>query len=311
MNTSSVVRNSLWLSLISSVISLGLKFAGFSLTGSNTVLSDAAESVVHVFAVAFVLFGYYLSVKPADETHLYGHERIEFLSVGVEGLVIILAGVSILLHAIDSIVNGIVLQNISTGMMFIGAATLLNLATGSYVLSVGRRENHMIAISNGKHTLTDVWTSGAALLTLWIISVTDLLFLDIVVSIALAVFIIYEATKLLRFAVDGIMDKKDTQVHDALLSVLESPLPGHILDWHNLRHRSSGRTTWVELHLVFDKDLPIETAHADATLLERKLMDALQEDAVVTLHFEPNLPDHAIHAVLNGAYKNRRLEEFN
>lgn len=311
MYTSNAVRNSLWVSLVSSLISLGLKFSGFILTESNTVLSDAAESVVHVFAVGFVLFGYYLSLKPADETHLYGHERIEFLSVGIEGLVIILAGVSILFHTIESLINGIVIQNISTGMVFIGAATVLNLATGSYVLAVGRRENHMIAISNGKHTLTDVWTSGAALLTLWIISLTGLLFIDIVVSIALAVYIMYEATKLLRFAVDGIMDKKDTQVHNALLSVLDEPLPGHILDWHNLRHRSSGRTTWVELHLVFNKDLPIETAHADATILERKLMDALKEDAVVTLHFEPNLPDKAIHAVLDGAYKNRRLEEFN
>ena len=310
MTASTKVRNALRISLIVSFLSLVVKVAAFLITDSTTAMSDAAESIVHVLAVGFVLYGYHLSLKPADDNHLYGHERIEFLSVGVEGVVIILAGISILLLAIQNLITGLELQNLDTGIYLVGFAAVVNLALGLYVQKVGREEKSMIAISNGKHVLTDVWTSGGVILTLFLIKFTGWVYLDTIVSISIAFYISYEGFKLIRYSVDGIMDARNPAVHDALEEVLNSDLPKDATGWHHLRHRTSGHTTWVELHVTFKKEISLQKAHDDATLLERKLIDALNSDAIVTIHLEPEVPHDELHKVLKGANKKQRFDDF-
>jgi cation diffusion facilitator family transporter len=310
MFSSNRVKKALLISFLVSFFSLCIKIAAFIITDSTTAMSDAAESVVHVFAVAFVLYGFYLSLKPADEDHLYGHERIEFLSVGVEGAVIILAGLSILFFALQNLITGFVLQNLGSGIFLVAIASVINLFLGLYVQKVGREERSMIAVSNGKHVLTDVWTSGGVIITLLLIKLTGWIYLDTIVSIMIAAYISYEGFKLIKYSISGIMDTRDPAVHDSLLKVLDQDLPATVKEWHHLRHRTSGRTTWVELHLVFDSSVSLKSAHDDATLLERKLIDSVQSDAVVTIHLEPEEPHKEIHNVLKGANKNRGLDEF-
>lgn len=310
MFSSNRIKNALIVSFSVSFLSLGIKVAATVLTDSTTALSDAAESVVHVFAVGFVLFGYYLSLKPADDNHLYGHERIEFLSVGVEGAVIILAGATISFHAIQNAITGFDLHNLGSGMILMGVAAIVNLFLGLYVQRVGREEKNMIAISNGKHVLTDVWTSGGVIVTLLLIQLTGWFYLDTIVSLGVAVFISYEGYKLIRYSINGIMDARDPDAHKALLDVLKEELPGDAVNWHHLRHRTSGTTTWVELHLEFEPNISLKKAHDDATLLERKLIDALTSDAVITIHLEPKGHHEKIHGILKGANKNRSLDDF-
>ncbi|PKD42432.1 cation diffusion facilitator family transporter [Rhodohalobacter barkolensis] len=310
MTASAKVKNALRISLIVSFLSLAVKVGAFLVTDSTTAMSDAAESIVHVLAVGFVLYGYHLSLKPADDNHLYGHERIEFLSVGVEGVVIILAGITILFLAIQNLITGFELQSLDTGIYMVGFAAVVNLVLGLYVQKVGREENSMIAISNGKHVLTDVWTSGGVILTLFLISITGWIYLDTIVSISIAFYISYEGFKLIRYSVDGIMDARNPAVHDALETVLNSELPADATGWHHLRHRTSGYTTWVELHVTFKKEISLQKAHDEATVLERKLIDALKSDAIVTIHLEPEAPHDELHKVLKGANKNQRFDDF-
>ncbi|MEX1063659.1 MAG: cation diffusion facilitator family transporter [Balneolaceae bacterium] len=309
MKKNDSVRKALLISLLVSCISLSVKVIAFIITGASAALSDAAESVVHLFAVLFVVYGYYLSLKPPDEDHHYGHERVEFLSVGAEGAVIIIAGLSIIYHAIVNAVTGIHIENIDTGLWLVIVAAIINLALGLYVLRVGRRENNMIAISNGKHTLTDVWTSGGVVGALLVIRLTGWLFLDTVVSLMIASYIMYEAYKLLRYSIRGLMDTREPDVDKALKNVL-SRLPGKIKNWHHLRHRTSGRTTWVELHLVFEDDISLKEAHESATRLEREMIDALDMDAVVTLHLEPDEAHEGSHDILRGANREKNLDDF-
>lgn len=310
MVASERVKKALRISFIISFLSLVVKLSAFLLTDSTTAMSDAAESVVHVLAVGFVLYGYHLSLKPADENHLYGHERIEFLSVGVEGVVIILAGISILFLAFQNLVTGFELHNLGAGMLLVGVAAVVNLILGLYVQKVGRTENSMIAISNGKHVLTDVWTSGGVIVTLLLINLTGWVYLDTIVSVSIAVYISYEGFKLIRYSVNGIMDARDPSVHRALENVLTSELPESAVNWHHLRHRTSGHTTWIELHLIFREEISLKKAHDEATVLERKLIDALNHDAIVTIHLEPEVPHDEMHRVLKGANKNRPFDEF-
>ncbi|MDZ7683590.1 MAG: cation diffusion facilitator family transporter [Fodinibius sp.] len=309
MNTSPS-KTALRISLLVSFLSLGLKISGFWITSSTTALSDAAESVIHVLAVSFVYYGLLLSNKPADEKHLYGHERVEFLSVGVEGAVITIAGITIIYQSVENYLFGHELKELMSGVYLIGAAGLVNLALGQYLLSVGRSEDNMIVISNAKHTLTDVWTSAGAVVTLLIIKFTNFILLDSIVAIALAFYIMYEGFKLLKYSVDGLMDSRDPAVDEAIRSELEQNLPGSMTDVHNLRHRTTGNTTWIELHAVFDDDVSLEKAHDDATILEKQLINALRGDVIVTIHLEPEGRHEDVHDTLKDADQNRPLKDF-
>jgi len=304
------VKTALGISFFISFLSLTIKGAAFLLTDSIAAMSDAIESVVHVVAVGFVLYGFMLSQKPADDDHLYGHERIEFLSVGVEGVVIILAGITIMFMAIQNLITGFELQNLADGVILVASAGLINLVLGLYVRRVGREENSVIAISNGKHVLTDVYTSLGVLTTLGLIYLTGWIYLDLIISLAIGVYIIREGFVLIRYSVNGIMDTRNPEVHDAIYGVLMNDLPEGVKAWHQLRHRSSGQTTWIELHLIFDSEITLQDAHDLATTTERKLIDALKGDAIVTIHLEPEEPHDEIHSVLKGANKNRPLDDF-
>jgi len=304
------VKRALLVSLFVSMFSLSLKIAAFTITDSTAALSDAAESVVHLFAVMFVVYGYYLSIKPADDDHHYGHERVEFLSVGAEGAIIIVAGLTILYHAAESAITGIEIMNMGTGIYLLVGAALINFFLGSYVLRVGRKHDNMIAVSNGKHTLTDVWTSGGVVTALVLIYFTGWLFIDVVVSLMMAGYIMFEGYKLLRFSVRGLMDTRNPEIDKALVNVLKNDLPNGVMDWHHLRHRTSGNTTWVEFHLVFKDDINLKKAHDKATALERKLIDALNTDAVITIHLEPDEAHDESHTILEGANKKKDLDEF-
>jgi len=298
------------ISLGVSLFSLCLKVSGFWITNSTTALSDAAESVIHLLAVSFVYYGLLLKNKPADEKHLYGHERIEFLSVGIEGAVITLAGLTIIYESIDNYLHGHHLTQLMSGVYFIGGAGLINFALGSYLLKIGRREQNMMVISNGKHTLTDVWTSAGAVITLLIIKFTDYVVLDSLVAAALAFYIMYEGFKLLKYSVDGLMDSRNPEMDKTIRNILSQDLPGAMVNVHNLRHRTTGDTTWIELHAVFRENVSLKEAHNDATTLEKKLINALTGDVIVTIHLEPEGHHEEVHNSLKDADQNRPLEDF-
>lgn len=310
MRPSNKAKNALRLSLLVSILSLTAKASGFLFTGSTTALSDALESIIHIVAVSFVYYGFLLSSKPADEKHLYGHERIEFLSVGIEGAVIILAGLSIIYESVTHYIYGHEITNIISGVIFLSAAGLINFMLGRYLVKVGQQEQNMMVISNGRHTLTDVWTSMGAVTTLLIIKFTGWIVLDALVGFLLALYIMFEGFKLLRYSVDGLMDSKNPQADQAITKILSQPLPGSMTSFHHLRHRTTGSTTWIELHAIFETGIDLKKAHEDATLLERRLIDALDGDVIVTIHLEPEGSHRKAHQRLEDADQQRPLDEF-
>lgn len=310
MSKNDPVKRALIISLTVSFISLSIKIGAFFITGSTGALADSAESVVHLFAVIFVVYGYYLSLKPPDDNHHYGHERIEYLSVGAEGAIIIGAAFTIVYHSVKALIFGVEINHLDTGIILLVLAAVINLAVGSYLIKVGKKYDSVLAISNGKHTLTDVWTSGGVVVSLLLIHLTGFLLVDVLVSFAIAAYISYEAWKLLRFSVYGLMDRRREEVDIALKKVLDGSLPASILGWHHLRHRTSGKTSWIELHLVFSDEISLVDAHDDATMLERMLIDSLKHDAVVTIHLEPKIAHETAHKILEGANKKKDLNEF-
>ncbi len=302
------MRRAITISLGVSVASFVAKTAGFLITGSNTVLSDAAESLVHLMAVAFSFYSVRLSQKPPDAAHPYGHERIEFLSVGIEGAVITFAGISILYTSVRNLILGIHPDHLMEGMVVVAGAGIMNGLLGWYLMRVGRAEKNNILIGNGKHTLTDVWTSIGVVATLLLITFTGWMILDALVALAVAGYIMYEGGKLIRFAVHGIMDRVDPETDAAIRAVLAERLPDGIHTWHKLRHRTVGSTTWVELHVLMDDDLPLSKAHEIGTALEKRIMKAVPGDAVVTVHMEPEAEHEQAHRVLAGINERQDLD---
>ncbi len=274
-------------------------FAGkglaYALTGSAAVLSDAAESVVHIAAVAFAAFSLWLSQQPPDREHLYGHEKAGFFSAGFEGAMIVLAGLFIIQEAVRKWLGGLALEHLEAGLLLVVLATVVNGTLGLYLVHVGRRERSLILVANGKHVLTDGLTSLGVIVALLLVRVTGRLEFDPILAIAVAVQILWTGGKLMRQSFRGLMDESDPEADRALRAVLDAWSTASGGQYHGLRHRSVGDVLWAEVHLLFPGNQDLQTAHANATVVEDQIEQAFPHIRVmVTTHLEP-LELHADH----------------
>ena len=263
------------------------KLFAYYLTGSAAILSDAAESIVHVFAVSFAAYSLRLSLKPADRDHLYGHDRISFFSAGFEGAMITLAAVFIIYEAVYKWMRGLALQNIDLGAGFIALAAAINGALGWYLVRMAKKYHSIVLEANGKHVLTDCWTSlgvvVALALTLW----TGWLPFDPIIAILVALNILWSGGKLMRRSIGGLMDEADPQTDGKLKTILETETRKCQIQFHHLRHRNTGNKINVEFHLVFPRYTSIASAHEEATRIEGEIKKAFPFPVEVISHLEP------------------------
>src|SRR5262249_52023932 len=165
------------------VLMLLMKIYAFVITGSSAILSDAAESIVHLLAVGFAAYSLHLSLKPADESHRYGHDRISFFSAGFEGGMIILAAIYIIYEAIHKWIIGLQLENVGVGAVFTAMASIINAGLGWYLVRQGKRHHSLVLEANGKHVLTDSWTSFGVIFGLILVMLTGWLPFDPLLAI--------------------------------------------------------------------------------------------------------------------------------
>lgn len=279
------------LSLVVGVLMFVLKTSAYVLTGSAAILSDAAESVVHVAAVAFAFVSLRVSYKPADDSHLYGHAKIAFFSAGFEGGMIALAALYIIYESIHKWLHGLQLEHLGLGTVMTAAATVINGALGGYLVWIGRRKNSLILEANGKHVLTDCWTSLAVLVGLSLTMITGWLPWDPLCGILMACNILWSGGGLIRSAFGGLMDQADPAVQKQLTEILDRETAARGLTYHQLRHRYVGDAHWVEVHLVFPAGRSVEEAHREATAIECVIEQDIRPRAYVTTHLE-SIADH-------------------
>ena len=286
------VRFAMRLSLGFGALMLFGKTSAYFLTGSAAILSDAAESVIHVVAVGFASFSLWLSTRPANHRFLYGYERITFFSAGFEGAMIILAAIAIIAAAIQKWRAGLPLQHLGTGTLFILAAAVINAALGWYLIHTGRRSNSLILEANGKHVLTDSWTSfgvvGGLCLVLW----TGWKPFDPIFAIAVALNILWSGGHLVWRSARGLLDYSDPAVGHHLREKLDALCAELSLQYHGVRFRTTGYRLFVEIHLLFPHHVSVGEAHRLATLLEERLPERLGAPAEVITHLE-SLEDHS------------------
>ncbi len=284
------------LSLAVGFLMLGTKVFAYWMTGSAAILADAAESVVHVVAVSFAAYSLWLSRKPPDPSHLYGHDRIAFFSAGFEGAMIVLAAVYIVFESIHRLIAGPKLENLGGGALLILAAGLINGALGGYLVWVGKKHGSLIVEADGSHVLTDCLTSFGVLAGLSLTMLTGWLRFDPMVAILVAVDILWMGSKLIRQSVGGLMDEVDPLTQARIRRLLVEMTSAAGVEFHGLRHRNAGNTNWVEFHLLFPKDTSLESAHALATRIEERIQQDSTMRTEVISHLETLEDHHAVHS---------------
>ena len=274
------------------VVLLVVKITAAILTGSSAVYSDAAESVTHVLAVGFAAWALRYSHKPSDETHHYGHDKVAFFSAALEGAMIAAAALLIGYQALVQAFQGVRLESIGLGMMLTGAAAAVNLVLGLFLIRVGRRRHSQLLRANGEHVLADVWTSAGVLVALVLVTWTGWLGWDPLFAGLAAAKLLWTGAKLMKESFGGLMDAADTAVEKDLRDLLDETCRRRGISYHNLRHRHSGRTHWVELHLVFPDEMTVHEAHGLATGIEAEVAARLEPAGRVISHLEPRSAEH-------------------
>lgn len=292
-----VQKIAMHLSLITAIFILMIKAGAYVLTGSSAILGDMAESIIHIAAVGLASYSLRLSLKPPNKKYPYGYSKISFFSAGFEGSLIIFAAFFIIYDAINKWLQGLTLEHLGYGTVLTALALFINGSLGIYLIWVGKQKKSLILEANGKHTLTDAWTSLGVviglLLTLW----TGWLPFDPICAIFVALNILYSGAGLIRQSFTGLMDTASPDIQQKLDDVLKEEIADLPMAYHQLRHRHLGHGYWVDLHLLFKDETPVFEAHRKATQIENAIRSALGKETLVTTHLEPiqehkEMPDH-------------------
>jgi len=285
-------RFAIRLSLIVGLVMLAGKITAFLVTHSAAVFSDAAESVVHVVAVGFAAFSLRLSTKPAAPRFLYGYERIAFFSAGFEGAMIIIAALAILIESIRKWLAGLQLEHLQAGALLVLGAGILNAGLGYYLLRIGRRTHSVILEADGKHVLTDSWTSLGVIGGLVLVLLTRWKPFDPLVAMAVAANILWSGGRLVWRSAMGLLDYSDPSAGRKIRTKLDAICSELGIEYHGVRFRTTGYRHIVEVHLLFPQLTTVGEAHRLATVLEERLPAELGMPAEVVTHLE-SLEDHA------------------
>jgi len=275
---------------LSVVLSLGLmalKFYAYWLTGSAAILSDALESIINVVASAFALGAIIFAAKSPDPTHPYGHGKIEFVSAGFEGALIILAAIGIFHQAWPQLLRPHGLPHLSGGILILVGVNVVNLLLGAGLVMVGKRTQSLVLIADGKHILTDVFTTGGVLLGLGLVLLTGWYWLDGAVAFLVGLNIIVTGAKLVRQAFAGLMDASDPQLLEEISAILQKHRKTIWIDVHQLRARRSGDSIHVDFHLILPRDLPLEEGHREVKELEKIFQSHFGGAADILIHLDP------------------------
>ncbi len=276
------------------VLMLVGKLTAYFITGSTAILSDALESVVHLFATGIAAVSLWYAAQPPDPNHPYGHGKIAYFSSAFEGLLIAVAAVGIVATAINALVTGPELEQLGVGLLITAVLAAVNAVLGVALIRVGKKHNALVLVSNGRHVLTDMWTSLGVLVGVGLVWVTVIEWLDPVVALVVGANIIWTALRLLVQSYEGLMEKVDAEETVGIVERLNvAQSEGRLSGWHQLRHRRVNDQVWVEVHLLFPPSLSLTDAHARATAIETEI-DALfpKDDVLVTSHLEPDTHEH-------------------
>ncbi len=266
---------------------MGLKFYNYYLTGSAAILSDALESIINVVASAFALLSVILASRPPDPSHPYGHGKIEYFSAGFEGALIVFAALGIVHQGYQQIMVPHELPNLQAGLWLLVVAGMVNLALGLGLLHVGRRTRSLTLTADGKHVLTDAWSTAGVLGGLLLVQQTRLYWLDGAIACLMALIILGAGAQLLRHSFAGLMDAADPELLNEIVRLVSEHRRENWIDIHRLRAWRSGNRLFLDFHLILPREMTLEDTHAEVMELRRILEAELGGMVEAMIHAEP------------------------
>ena len=292
MKNNSAMHWAARLAFVTSFTLLLIKFGAYYLTGSKAVLSDAIESIINVVTAAFLMLSIAVSSKPVDENHPYGHGKIESFSAGLEGGLIIIAAVFILVEAVPAFFTPLPPRNLGPGLYILGAAGVVNLCVGAYLMRAGRKYKSDALSADGRHLLTDFYTSAGVIIGLLLYHFTGFLWIDPLVACLVALNILIPGIKLMANSFKNLMDEADPELLERIVQGLNTIRKPGWLYPHKLRALRSGRYHHVDLHISLPHYWTLTQVHEAEQEITRALLDALGEEGDIMIHVDPCEPPY-------------------
>lgn len=273
------IRIQWWVAILSITLLL-IKLIAYYLTHSVSILTDALEGIVNVVAGFVGLYSLYVSAKPRDTDHPYGHGKIEFISASLEGAMIFLAGSAILFQGVMSLFNPEPLHQLDIGILLVSITGVINFIVGKVCINNGKKNNSSALIASGKHLLSDAYSTLAIIIGLGLLYFTQWQWVDSIVAIGFSFFILYTGFSIVKSSLAGIMDEADEALLKKLVDVLEKNRKENWIDLHNVRIIKYGSTLHLDCHLTVPWYLNVHEAHKEidilAALVRQEFGDSLE-----------------------------------
>ena len=283
-------KNIIRVSLATGVVLMLVKFIAYLLTNSNAILTDAMESIVNVVASGFAFYSIHLAARPKDSNHPYGHGKVEFFSVFLEGGLIFIAGVLILGKAGYNIFFPEAVENLMEGMGLLAFTGVANFALGTYMMRQSRVLNSLTLHADGKHLQTDAYSTVGLLVGLLVMYFTGLAWIDVVLSIGLGLYILWNGYKLLRRSIAGLMDESDRKLVDEIAGILQRYRRDDWIDVHNLRVQRYGHELHIDCHVTLPNYYDLNKVHDEVSAIDKLINSHLHADTELFVHADPCIP---------------------
>jgi len=266
MTTKNINKNKLGFQKLIAVFGIILfvgKIIAWKITDSDAVFSDAMESIVNVISAFMGLYSLYLASKPKDEDHPYGHGKVEFVTSGIEGALIAIAGIMIIYEGINSLITGKVLNELDWGIAIIAATAIINYILGYISVKKGEKENSLVLVSSGKHLQSDTITTLGVVISLIIVYFTKIFWIDSVVALIFGFYIIFVGYKIVRKSLRGIMDEQDPELLNNIIQLLEKNRKTEWIDIHNMKIQQFGSSLHIDAHITLPYYYSLREAHQE------------------------------------------------
>ncbi len=274
------------LSVAAALATISLKFGAYLLTGSVGLFSDAAESVVNLFAAGAAVWALSVASRPADEEHAYGHGKVEYFASGLESALIIVAAAWIGFTAFDRLLDPQPLEQIPLGLSLTLIAAAINGGVALVILRAGKRLRSITLEADARHLFTDVWTSLGVVVGIAAAQITGWLVLDPLIALLVAANIVWTGTRLLRDTAGGLLDEALPNDDQANISKILSKYENGHVHFHALRTRQSGHRRFVSMHVLVPGEWSVKRGHDLSEEIDKDLRETLP-GSTVFIHIEP------------------------
>ncbi len=275
-----------WLSIVASIITITLKTLAWLMTDSVGLLSDAMESVINLFAAVIALVALTIALRPPDRNHPFGHHKAEYFSSVIEGILILVAAISIGYAAITRLIHPQPIASISLGLIISISATAVNWITAIILLKAGKRHHSITLEADAHHLMTDVYTTGGVIAGLILVHFTGWLWLDPVIAIGVAINIVFTGTKLIGRSVSGLMDQALPEADMEVINTILKKHENSNIQHHALYTRRASSRNFITFHLLVPGSWSVTRGHELTKLIERDLEEALPRSDIF-IHLEP------------------------